>query len=189
MSSGINQPNRIDSWILDDGEKLWVELRWQWSCADLLFSLTITEDPKIPNAATILLKKQDHTMANMIRSYVQISCTITVLTSLSQLLLDPSILFAGYKVPHPLETDVILKIQTDERSNPADALKRACTLLIQQTLEVKRQFSEQARNVEMGLGLGAEAQPAAVGGYDPYGDGLGASGAARPADTADAYDF
>jgi len=155
MSSGINQPNRIDSWILDDGEKL----------------LTITEDPKIPNAATILLKKQDHTMANMIRS---------------QLLLDPSVLFAGYKVPHPLETDVIIKIQTDERSNPADALKRACTLLIQQTLDVKRQFSEQARNVEMGLGLGSEAQPAAVGGYDPYGDG---AGAARPADTADAYDF
>jgi DNA-directed RNA polymerase II subunit RPB11 len=64
------------------------------------------------------------------------------------MLADPSVLFAGYKVPHPLENDILLKIQTDDRSNPAEALKRACQLLIQQTLEVKKQFSEQARNVE-----------------------------------------
>ena len=82
-------------------------------------------------------------------------------------MLDPSVLFAGYKVPHPLENDIEIKIQTDERSNPADALKRACHLLITQVVEVKRQFTEQARNVEMGIG-GAEPAP---GGYDPYGDG------------------
>ncbi|KAK8869842.1 hypothetical protein IAR55_000410 [Kwoniella newhampshirensis] len=135
----MNQPNRIDSGLLQDDEK----------------PLTITEDPKIPNAATILLRKQDHTMGNMIRA---------------QLLLDPTVLFAGYKVPHPLENDIIIKIQTDERSNPADALKRACHLLIRQTVHVKQQFMDQAKNIEMGMG---PEQATNVGGYDPYGDGFG----------------
>lgn len=30
--------------------------------------LTITEDPKIPNAATVTLRNQDHTLGNMIRA-------------------------------------------------------------------------------------------------------------------------
>ncbi|CAD6579119.1 MAG: DNA-directed RNA polymerase II core subunit [Tremellales sp. Tagirdzhanova-0007] len=139
----MNQPNRIDSWLLEDDEK----------------PLTITEDPKIPNAATILMRKQDHTMGNMIRA---------------QLLLDPTILFAGYKVPHPLENNIILKIQTDERSNPADALKRACHLLIRQTVSIKQQFMDQAKNIEMGMGPEAGAGIVRPGvDYDPYGDGLG----------------
>jgi DNA-directed RNA polymerase II subunit RPB11 len=96
-------------------------------------------------------------------------------------------LFAGYKVPHPLENDILLKIQTDDRSNPAEALKRACQLLIQQTLEVKKQFSEQARNVEMGIAGEQVGVPGGLGGYDPYGDGLGAGGVGR--EGGDVYDF
>lgn len=106
----------------------------------------------------------------------------------SQLLLDPTVLFAGYKVPHPLENVITIKIQTDERSNPADALKRACQLLISQTMNVKKQFMDQARNIEMGMG--PEAAPQAAGGYDPYGDGFGSAvqggGAAQGGDV---YDF
>ena len=61
---------------------------------------------------------------------------------------------------------------------------------MQQTLEIKNQFVDQAKHVEMGLGLGAEIQPAAAGGYDPYGDGLGVgSSAARPGDSGEVYDF
>lgn len=95
----------------------------------------------------------------------------------SQLLLDPTVLFAGYKVPHPLENNIILKIQTDERSNPADALKRACHLLIRQTVLIKQQFMEQAKNIEMGMGPEAGVGVAQPGvGYDPYADGLGRDG-------------
>ncbi|WRT67109.1 uncharacterized protein IL334_004075 [Kwoniella shivajii] len=161
----MNQPNRIDSWLLQDDEK----------------PLTITEDAKIPNAATILLRKQDHTLGNMIRA---------------QLLLDPTVLFAGYKVPHPLENDIIIKIQTDERSNPADALKRACHLLIRQTVHVKQQFMDQAKNIEMGMGPDQSLANVGVGGYDPYGDGLGREGntvvGGQVRDTlngGDVYDF
>lgn len=34
------------------------------------FSVEIVEDTKIPNAATIKIVKQDHTLANLIRAYV-----------------------------------------------------------------------------------------------------------------------
>ena len=34
----------------------------------LTYSLTIVEDPKIPNAASITIRKQDHTLGNMIRA-------------------------------------------------------------------------------------------------------------------------
>ncbi|KAL7422299.1 DNA-directed RNA polymerase II core subunit [Cryptotrichosporon argae] len=174
MSGRINQPNRVETWLLQEGEK----------------PLTITEDAKLANAATIELKPADHTLGNMLRA---------------QLLLDPTVLFAGYKLPHPLENIISLKIQTDERSNPADALKRACTLLIQQTVAVKQQFADQARNVQimgadLGAGAGAAAGAGALGGgigggiaagpqgqaYDPYADGLGQPGTQAGADV---YDF
>jgi DNA-directed RNA polymerase II subunit RPB11 len=102
------------------------------------------------------------------------------------------VLFAGYIVPHPLENDVVIKIQTDERSNPADALKRACQLLINQTLAVKQQFMEQAKNIEMGMGPEAAAGVGA-GAYDPYADGLGRDnglgGGVAQAGNGDVYDF
>jgi DNA-directed RNA polymerase II subunit RPB11 len=96
-------------------------------------------------------------------------------------------MFAGYKMAHPSENVITIKIQTDERSNPAEALKRACQLLINQTLAVKKQFQDQARNIEMGMVPEASA-PAAGGGYDPYGDGFGASQGVG-AGAADVYDF
>jgi DNA-directed RNA polymerase II subunit RPB11 len=101
-----------------------------------------------------------------------------------QLLLDPSVLFAGYKVPHPLENDIVIKIQTDDRSNPAEALKRACVALITQTLNVKQQFMDQAKNIDMGMG----PEQGGLGGFDPYGDGLNRNTTAT-AGAGDVYDF
>ncbi|ADV20457.1 DNA-directed RNA polymerase ii 13.3 kDa polypeptide, putative [Cryptococcus gattii WM276] len=162
----MNQPNRVDSWLLQDDEK----------------PLTITEDPKLPNASTIVIRRQDHTLGNMLRA---------------QLMLDPTVLFAGYKVPHPLENDILLKIQTDERSNPAEALKRACHELIRQTVHIKAQFQQQAKNIEMGMGPEQGVAPGvagANGAYDPYGDGFGREGnvvvgGATREQGQDVYDF
>lgn len=50
----MNAPARHELFVLDDGEK----------------SVEIMEDTKIPNAATIKILKQDHTLGNMIRAYV-----------------------------------------------------------------------------------------------------------------------
>ena len=50
----MNQPAREELFVLEDGEK----------------PVEITEDTKIPNAATIKIVKQDHTLGNMLRAYV-----------------------------------------------------------------------------------------------------------------------
>ncbi|KAH9003386.1 DNA-directed RNA polymerase [Lactarius hatsudake] len=110
----MNAPNRYELFVLDEGEK----------------PVEVTEDTKIPNAATVKIVKQDHTLGNMIRG---------------QLLAMPQILFAGYKVPHPLHPYFLVKIQTDGTITPTAALEQACTKLIGtlSSLEAKfkREFS------------------------------------------------
>ncbi|CAI6355323.1 unnamed protein product [Macrosiphum euphorbiae] len=51
-------------------------------------------DTKVVNAAIFSIN-EDHTLGNMIRN---------------QLLRDPNVLFAGYKLPHPLEHKFELRI-------------------------------------------------------------------------------
>ncbi|KAG0225467.1 DNA-directed RNA polymerase II core subunit [Actinomortierella wolfii] len=87
--------------------------------------LTITPDTKIPNAATFKIEKEDHTLANMLRM---------------QLLEDPKVLFAGYKMPHPLDHYFILKVQTTPDTTPANALGNAITELIQTVGAMKNKF-------------------------------------------------
>jgi DNA-directed RNA polymerase II subunit RPB11 len=81
----------------------------------------------------------------------------------------PQILFAGYKVPHPLHPVFIIKIQTDGTITPQAILEQACTKLIgtMSSLETKfkREFS--FKDVE-----GAVAD-------DPY-SGAGGGGQAWP---------
>jgi DNA-directed RNA polymerase II subunit RPB11 len=104
----------------------------------------------------------------------------------SQLLTDPAVLFAGYQVPHPLENDITLKIQTDSTSNPTAALKKACTHLIAQTVNLKKQFEDQCRNIQLGMGPEHAQATGTAGAYDPYGaDGIGHG----RQDDVGAYDF
>ena len=50
----MNKPAQDELYVLEDGEK----------------PVEITEDTKIPNAATIKIVKQDHTLGNMLRASV-----------------------------------------------------------------------------------------------------------------------
>jgi len=90
----------------------------------------VTEDTKIPNAVTVKVLKQDHTLGNMIRA---------------QLLSMPEVLFAGYKVPHPLHPYFLLKVQTDGTVSPTAVLEQACQKLIvdlgKLETKFKREFS------------------------------------------------
>lgn len=38
--------------------------------------------------------------------------------TVSQLLKDPQVLFAGYKVPHPLEHKIVIRVQTTPDYSP-----------------------------------------------------------------------
>ncbi|KDR80150.1 hypothetical protein GALMADRAFT_242413 [Galerina marginata CBS 339.88] len=140
----MNAPARHESYVLDDGEK----------------PVEVIEDTKIPNAATIKIVKQDHTLGNMLRA---------------QLLSMPQILFAGYKVPHPLHPYFVIKIQTDGTITPQAILEQACTKLIgtMSSLETKfkREFSY--KDVE-----GTTGGAAVAAGEDPYGTAGGAGAGA-----------
>lgn len=85
----------------------------------------------------------------------------------SQLLVTPHVLFAGYKVPHPLHPYFQIKIQTDGTITPQDALEQAANKLIATlgSLEGKfrREFSFKGNEAEGTAGVD-----------DPYGTGGGA---------------
>lgn len=49
---------------------------------------------------------------------------------LSQVLKDPTVLFAGYKLPHPLEHKFVLRIQTNGDCSSHEVLSNAITDLI-----------------------------------------------------------
>jgi len=117
----MNAPNRWESFVLEDGERL----------------VEVIEDTKIPNAATFKIYKQDHTLANMIRG---------------ELLNTAGVLFAGYKVPHPLEPVVVIKVQTDGNQTPTQALEAACTQLISNISKLQDNFKMEFSTREVDLG-------------------------------------
>ena len=57
-----------------------------------------------------------------------------------QLLKDPQVLFAGYKVPHPLEHYFVLRIQTTSDYTPTEAFQNAITDLISEISLLEEQF-------------------------------------------------
>lgn len=57
-----------------------------------------------------------------------------------QLLKDPRVLFAGYKVPHPLEHNFVIKVQTVPGTSPGKALKDATSELISEVNALKNKF-------------------------------------------------
>ncbi|ORX51807.1 RBP11-like subunits of RNA polymerase [Piromyces finnis] len=90
--------------------------------------LTITPDTKLPNAATFTFQKEDHTIGNMLRI---------------QLLKYKKVLFAGYKVPHPLEHCIILKVQTTADTTPEAMLMDAFQDLIDEFATLKKKFENE----------------------------------------------
>ena len=63
----------------------------------------------------------------------------------SQLLRDPQVLFAGYKVPHPLEHKFVLRVQTTPDYSPQEALSNAITDLISEIAALEVRFREALR--------------------------------------------
>ncbi|CAH2354103.1 DNA-directed RNA polymerase II subunit Rpb11p [[Candida] railenensis] len=90
--------------------------------------IQITPDTKVPNAALIKIEREDHTLANMLRA---------------QLLKDERVLFAAYKVEHPLFANFVLRIQTEDDYSPKEALKNACSSLISELDIIKTKFKDE----------------------------------------------
>ncbi|EDV21726.1 DNA-directed RNA polymerase II subunit RPB11 [Trichoplax sp. H2] len=92
--------------------------------------ITITKDTKVPNACHFTIAKEDHTLGNIIRA---------------QLLKDPQVIFAGYKVPHPLEYDVVIRVQTTSNYSPEEAFSNALTDLISELNVLDDRFKAAVR--------------------------------------------
>lgn len=82
----------------------------------------------MPNAAIVKIEREDHTLANLLRA---------------QLLKDQKVIFAAYKVEHPLFPNFVLRIQTEEGYSPKEALRNACSGLIGELDIVKTRFKDE----------------------------------------------
>jgi len=107
----MNAPSSFESFTLFDEEK----------------KITIHRENKVPNAAVITIKKEDHTLGNLLRC---------------QLLKDPFVLFAGYKQEHPLDHQIVIRIQTTPEYSPGDALKNAMMDLLAEMGTLEKGFKE-----------------------------------------------
>lgn len=77
----------------------------------------------------------------------------------------PQVLFAGYKVPHPLHPYFLLKIQTDGTITPTAILEQACADLIGTLATLEKKFTREFALQD------AEGVSAAQATTDPYGSG------------------
>ena len=93
--------------------------------------IVYTSDTKISNAGTFTLNKEDHPLGNLIRE---------------QLLHEPHVVFAGYKVPHPLVAEVVIRVQTDGEISPQSAFSSALTDLISEVCLLEERYKAALRD-------------------------------------------
>lgn len=89
---------------------------------------------------------------------------------------DSAVLFAGYKVPHPLHPYFLLKVQTDGSCTPAEALEKATTSLIATISSLENKFKREFDFAGAGTVTGAGEGIGAVG-LGGMGAGVGVGGA------------
>ncbi|KAJ5247037.1 hypothetical protein N7468_002020 [Penicillium chermesinum] len=85
-------------------------------------------DTRIPNAAIFTFHKEDHTLGNMLRS---------------RLLKTKHVVFAAYRVPHPLTPNFLLRVQTDGEITPRKAVITASQALIKDLAILAREFQKE----------------------------------------------
>ncbi|KAK9835947.1 hypothetical protein WJX81_000393 [Elliptochloris bilobata] len=106
--------------------------------------ISLDKDTKVLNAATFTLQREDHTVGNLLRM---------------QLHRDKEVLFAGYKLPHPLEYRMLVKVQTRGRRTPRDVVDAALMDLVDEFADMKTKFQESAarRHVRHGVRAASSA--------------------------------
>lgn len=88
-------------------------------------------DSRIPNCGTFTIFLEDHTLGNLIRM---------------QLLKDDAVIFASYRMPHPLEHKIEIRIQATEASTPYTALYNALHCIGAQTDTLSKSYRRQVQD-------------------------------------------
>lgn len=90
--------------------------------------LSFDRDTKVPNAGTFTVQREDHTVGNLLRM---------------QLHRDKTVVFSGYKIPHPLEYRMLIKVQTNGKKTPIGVLGDALQDLSAEVQDIREKFQEQ----------------------------------------------
>ena len=86
------------------------------------------KDTRLPNAGTFVVLREDHSIGNLMRT---------------QLHRDEAVTFAGYRIPHPLEAKLLVKLSTNGSKTPIVAAKDAITQLKFQISSLNQSFSRE----------------------------------------------
>ncbi|KAJ4423518.1 hypothetical protein N0V82_001843 [Gnomoniopsis sp. IMI 355080] len=123
-----NIPEDFELFLLQDGEK----------------KITETPFPRMSNCSDFLIKKEDHTIGNLVAEHLK---------------MHPHVMMAGYKVAHPNVPELFIRVQTDGTITPKDAFIEVCKNLIAQFAQLGREFTREYELRRM-----ATAGPTANGG-------------------------
>ncbi|KAL1977665.1 hypothetical protein VTN31DRAFT_524 [Thermomyces dupontii] len=85
-------------------------------------------DTRTPSTSMFILNKEDHTLGNLLRS---------------RLLQNRHVTFSAYRVPHPLEHKMELRVQTDGQITPKEAVLAACHDLVKDLGTLSREFTKE----------------------------------------------
>jgi DNA-directed RNA polymerase II subunit RPB11 len=85
-------------------------------------------DTKLKNAGHYVIRLEDHTVGNLLRQ---------------QLHRDEAVVFAGYRIPHPLDPLMVVRIQTTDAKLPQDAMNHALLDLKAEIAELKSSLAAQ----------------------------------------------
>jgi DNA-directed RNA polymerase II subunit RPB11 len=95
-------------------------------------------DTKLENSGTFTMLQEDHTIGNLLRM---------------QLHADKHVLFAGYRIPHPLETRMLVRVQTTGVKTPVQAVEHALEDLRSEVQSMMGQFHEDCMRVRSDHGM------------------------------------
>ncbi|PNH05605.1 DNA-directed RNA polymerase II subunit RPB11 [Tetrabaena socialis] len=95
--------------------------------------VTYKADTKLKDAGTFSFRSEDHTMGNLLRM---------------QLHSDKATVFAGYRIPHPLEPVMVVKVQTNGTKAPEDAMSHALQDLASEFDHMRSEFERATSDVQ-----------------------------------------
>ncbi|EFJ51599.1 hypothetical protein VOLCADRAFT_103489 [Volvox carteri f. nagariensis] len=90
-------------------------------------------DTKLKDAGTFSFRSEDHTMGNLLRM---------------QLHSDKAMVFAGYRIPHPLEPVMVVKVQTNGTKSPEEAMVHALQDLASEFGYMLNEFDREVMNAQ-----------------------------------------
>jgi DNA-directed RNA polymerase II subunit RPB11 len=139
----MNAPDRMDAIRVPEGmEKsvifpgqlhlVFISLTYYFFSSSCRIFAKVEE--KVTSACNYTIAREDHTVGNLLRM---------------ELLQDQRVRFSGYKHPHPLENDIILRIQTHSGVHPTQVLVEATKRLEDNFRLMYRMFITEATRLSI----------------------------------------